>query len=571
MTPDDRRELEILRELERRDDRRNQEADLGGWLATYHGSVKPHAGPLLWAGPRADIRDAFAALPPAGDRPAVALLVEGGRSLGKTETARGYLLRDLLARRRTGIMWICERAGDAHSTARVIMNLVPPYMRGEKADNPRVRQWLQTPLGRLYPTARVMGGEEQIRLTLDGTGRTDAVVWFRGRGGQIRGQNEAGIRPDLAVLDDIVTPETAANPSTTDKVEAVVDDDVAGLGDLQRPCDRVLLANAIAFGDLADRKAASGTWRVVRGAVWTFLPPDSPAKRALLAVLRDQTHTEAERIQEAARRLADNPDAILGGARPTMPTIHTPLDLLLLEATLGTRAFGRAYQNIRSAAGLALWPMDKATWVPIEAGTAKLRTPAPLATARAAVWLDPRYSEDAERNDFAAACGVARVKVAGGTIDLALAAHVERCGTEGQRTLYWRAVDELVAQGIPAAAIVGGYETNGGVGSYLRDGFAADAIRRHALKLPVVVPEGFASTQGKYSIDRLEGLSYPIEAGTFAFAAHLKGTEAALQCDRLGTGYHDDAPDAFERARWRLAQQRGSFADLALALPARPW
>ena len=519
------------------------EAHLGHWLA----GTRPERFGRGWpVGPSRDILHAIEGL---DDPRMTALLIEAGRNFGKTETMRGLLLRDLLSKKRQGILWFSERAADAHATTRAMMSCFPEYRSSEKASAERILAYGRTPLGRLYPSARWTGGEECLRVALNGQDprkNVDAVIWARGRGGQIRGLLEQGIRPDLAVADDIVTPETAGNPETNNKIIKVLDDDVAGLGTFERRCQRVVLANAIAFDDVADQLPKRG-WTTVRGAVWSpGMPPESKAKAGLFAILRAPDVPLHERLQEAGCYYAENEAAILQGCAPTSP-IQTALDLLVIESEIGTVAFSHAYQNLRTASAAQLWPMGKAEWATVDGGSVRIGATAyPLHTCSGAVWLDPRYSEDIGRNDYAAAAAVLKVPTKGGAVRVVVALEVERCMADAERGLYWRAVDALHA--LVGARITGGYEACGGMEKYIDPEFSKDAARRRSEGLFAPIPVAVPSTQGKYSLDRMGRLAYPIEAHTVCFLDILRASEGVRQCSRLGSGYHDDAPDAIERA-----------------------
>lgn len=535
---------------------------LGMWLAYCRPNPKTdYAWPE--GTPRRDILAALSALNQPRPRYAHQILIEAGRSMGKTEMARGGATRDLLSGEINGLLVVAERSSAAEEVTSAIMATIPQYRKSERPDDALVQDYHATPLGSVYPDARWMGGQETLELSRDGNGRTDAVIWTRGIDGQLRGFNKEGIRVDRVLLDDAQTHRTAFSRAATETALAAIRGDLAGVGTPERPADLIMLANAIAPHDAADQLAASGGWRVTRGAVWSpGMPPEGEHKRRLFEILRDQGRIPEDRIRDAAAYFRAHTREILQGCRPTDPTRWAngstdpsapAFNLLLEEAKVGTRAFASNYQNLRLSSEAALWPMGKATWATIEGSAIRVGTrPYPLSSCHGAVWLDPRYSEDRQRNDYAAAAGVIMVPTRGGGICAVVALECERADAEQERGLYWRCVDALAEFGI--TSIRGGYEECGGQSKYIDPAFLADAERRTALGRRAPIPVATPSTQGKYSLDRLGRLAHPIEAGEVVFLDRLRGTEGIRLCQVLGSGDHDDAPDAIERAQWMLAQ-----------------
>lgn len=481
------------------------------------------------------------------DRPPFRLLVEGARGLGKTEIAREVALHRLLLGDETGVLFVGRTPPDSAAHVRYILDTIPPVRLREPPDDSRVRKWVDSPLGALFPDARVSGGVEHAAIHVHGR---LAHVWSRAPGGSIRGLNERGVRPSLVIADDLVTLEAALSPTQTETLRNVLDDDIGGLGTLETPVAIWLLGNAVAQGDLLDKLATSGKWLVERAPSWApSIPPDSPEKLELLRLI-----TAADATEDQARGYLDvNRDAILRGCRPTAPEVD-PYTLLRLEAVLGARAFRQSFQCERTAAADRLWAMERAPLVEVRDGRVIWPDGAPemvLAGCRAGVWLDPRGSDDADRNDYAAMALVVRepgqqdrVRRAVLRVDLA------RCRAVEQRAMLWRIFDHAVALGIPTKNIRVGYETNNAAKIAHEDFLQEDLrARRQAGKpAPANGIGGEWSSKGKLDIERIGRLEGPIEARRIGFHRDLLNTEAWQQCARLPHGEHDDAPDAIERA-----------------------
>lgn len=543
---------------------------LAAWMAYCRPDQKAE---YAWpAGtPRRDVLAGFSAFDQPRPRAAQWTLFEACRSAGKTVMARDFALRGMLSGRVRGVLAVAERAPDATAfVAALKATQMPEYRKSERPDDDTVRRYHATPLGATYPLARWSGGDTEWHLSRDGDGRTDAVVWTRGIDGHLKGFNEQGIRPDLVIPDDVQTSRSAYSATVTKSVLAALLGDCAGCGSPERPADMAVLANAIAPEDVPEKLSQLG-WRTIRGACWAGgMPPDGEHKRALFALLRAQDKTPEERLPAAWAYFRDHHEAILQGCTPTDPTRWTQgstdrdapaFNLLVQESIVGTRLFASHFQNLRMSSESALWPMGKATWLRrdgphlrvMDKTSQPVGGPIPLHNAQASVWLDPRYSEDIARNDYAAASAVIKVRTPAGFLRVVVALETERADAETERGLYWRAVDAVAAMGI--TSIVGGYEKCGGLEKYIDPALAVDAAARRLLGKPAPIPTAYPSTQGKYSLDRLGRLAYPIESGAFCFLDTLRGCEGIRQAERLGSGGHDDGPDAMERADNALANE----------------
>ena len=516
------------------------------WLAAHPLARLRYLRPSLFfsgfpVGPKRALAEAFATTPAAvPGRPPIAILGEQGRGLGKTQIARWSALARALEGEENGVAFFGASAPDAQKHTAAIIKDIPTLRASESPSDSTVRAWVRSPMGSLYPTLRVEGGVTAPILHLAGR---RIPLWARGRGGSTRGLELDGIRPSLVVLDDLVTLEAATSEKQAADHLKWVHDDAANLGTQAIPAAVWWIGNAIAAGDSLDLASASGRWHVVRGTVWTpHAPPDCAAKRGLLAdllVLPQHLAIPDELVAKWAPRLAD----ILAGAYPTDPD-QDPLALLRLEALMGPRAFARACMCLRLAEGEALWPMDRAHLVRVENGRLLWPTgPAvPLSSCRGAVWLDPRGSESADANDFAAAAGVV---VAPDGRRAVLAIEAERCPKARQRELYWLAVDALLGLGV--RSVVGGYETNNGANLAFDADWPEDARKRRERGLQAPIPAGVNSGAQKYGPERLDRVTDHIGDGRLAFLASLYQGASWRRMAAMPGG-HDDDGDAVERA-----------------------
>lgn len=511
----------------------------------------PDRSPLPYSPgvPRTRLIERLSSMPPGTvPREPHWTLAEMGRGLGKTETTRGFVLARLLSGADDGVLFTAERADDAEASLVWMQRLrIPPYRVSERSTDPVVRQWLKTPLGQAYPGLRWEGGAKQLRLHRPWL-RRDAYLWGRGAGAKIRGIIEDGIRPTIAVADDIISSATGWSQKTTTARLELLQDEVAGLGYTSPaiPCAIVVLANALHPDDLGTQISKRDGWVTVRGSVWsdpngvmaTGLP-ESAALDAILQELRQSSRmTEEERLALAGRLVAAAPEAV-AGYRPTDPG-HTVALLLLWQAAFGTRAFSRIFCCARHSSEMALWP-----WLSVKRVTDLDQSK----VKRCAVWLDPRYSEDETKNDFAAAVGIALLE---GDTAVVVSSGEARCHPDDAVPLLWSVHDETarICGQLPDS----GYEKNPGLAVHMGEEFRRTAMKRLAENIPTeMLPDAQPSIANKYGDDRLGRMVGLIETGRLAVLAGALSEEGERQCLRLGTGYHDDIPDAMERAHNLLA------------------
>src|SRR5262249_27641179 len=97
-----------------------------------------------------------------------------------------------------------------------------------------------------------------ILPTVAGSPASGAVIQVASMEGAIRGLNVAGpdgeqLRPDMVILDDVQTKESAKSPILTGDREQLILDDVVGLAGPDVEIAAVMLCTVIFEGDLSER------------------------------------------------------------------------------------------------------------------------------------------------------------------------------------------------------------------------------------------------------------------------------------------------------------------------------
>jgi len=166
------------------------------------------------------------------------------------------------------------------------------------------RQRTQTVLGN--PTLMEWGKGGVIFPTVKGSKASGAVIRVFGAESAIQGQVCRELRPDLAVLDDIETPESARNPAEVAKRRDLIDRSVLGLAGPNRrigvcyPCT-IICADCLAdeFTDPRRRPA----WNGIRHKLIVRMPDSMDMWETYMAMRREQM-IKAALGQEGGDRLA---------------------------------------------------------------------------------------------------------------------------------------------------------------------------------------------------------------------------------------------------------------------------
>jgi hypothetical protein len=192
----------------------------------------------------------------------------------------------------------------------------------------------------------------------DGTNVSGATVTVAGLTGALRGQSHAlpggeVVRPELVILDDPQTRESALSPTQTNERLSIVQGDVLGMAGPGRRITALMPCTVICEGDLADRllnRERNPQWQGERTqAVYTW-----PANEALWAQylrLRAEALRRGSDPGEATAFYAAHREPMDAGAVIAWPARHHPDELsavqhvINLRADLGGEAFAAEYQN----------------------------------------------------------------------------------------------------------------------------------------------------------------------------------------------------------------------------------
>ena len=205
---------------------------------------------------------------------------------------------------------------------------------------------------------RISWTEKQIILpTVKGSAASGAVVRVTGITGRIRGMrhtNAAGesIRPDLVILDDPQTDESAASPAQTARREQILAGAVLGLGGPKKKIAAVMPCTVIYRDDLADRalnRDRHPIWQGERAKLLYALPTNSELWEEY-ARLRAQGLRAGDAGKAATEFYRRNREAMDAGAIAGWPERFNPDELSAIQHAMNLkidrpRAFAAEGQN----------------------------------------------------------------------------------------------------------------------------------------------------------------------------------------------------------------------------------
>lgn len=509
--------------------------------------------------PRARLIERFGAIPAA--RPGRAphrYCAEMYRGCGKTALMRLILvLGRLLYGQEQGALLVNRNADMASPHSRAIMGLVPER-RARRSTPPH------TPLTDLFPGVEWSGSVESWQLHvphLPGLNDAphDAPVYTRGIGGDLRGFLQGFTRPTLAIFDDIETADSARSPLERASVWRSVTEEAAGIAPEDIGLASVMLCNALALDDASARAEVDPGWIHDRVGIWARPPEETPLVRELEALW----HTTPGAPEQKNAAVHAHPRA---SEVETLTTMADPqrsvLWALCMRWSEGRKPFARMRECLRTSHGERTFELEKAVLCKLGTEVERADTSKVLLSALdIVIWLDPRFSKHATKNDYAAVVVVA--KDAQGrryTLD----ADLVRDRGSASRKRVWIILDRFLALGADPRRVRIGYETNGGSEGTYEETFDEDVIARRKAGLFCPDIEGHNSVGAK--LDRIETMEDPIHSGRWQIAAHLVRSELWQQLQLVPHGTHDDGPDAMERAGWMLAQRR---AGSGLAAPIK--
>lgn len=192
----------------------------------------------------------------------------------------------------------------------------------------------------------------------DGRNVSGSTVTVAGLTGALRGQshglaNGEIIRPELVILDDPQTRESANSPSQCAERVAIVTGDVLGMAGPGRKIAAMMPCTVIREGDLADQlldRERNPQWQGERTkAVYTWPKREKPWEtyRKLRAdgLRRNGDTTEATDYYRQNREAMDAGAVVAWPARHNEDELSAVQHVMNLRADLGDEAFSAEYQN----------------------------------------------------------------------------------------------------------------------------------------------------------------------------------------------------------------------------------
>lgn len=192
----------------------------------------------------------------------------------------------------------------------------------------------------------------------DGQNVSGATVTVAGLTGALRGQSHALpsgeiIRPELVILDDPQTRESANSPSQCAERVAIVTGDVLGMAGPGRKIAAIMPCTVIRQGDLADQlldRERNPQWQGERTkAVYAWPKAEKlwETYRKLRAdgLRRDGNTTEATDYYRQHREAMDEGAVVAWPARYNADELSAVQHVMNLRADLGDEAFWAEYQN----------------------------------------------------------------------------------------------------------------------------------------------------------------------------------------------------------------------------------
>lgn len=194
--------------------------------------------------------------------------------------------------------------------------------------------------------------------TVKGKASSGAVIRVAGITGAIRGAKHVGgdgkpIRPDLAILDDPQTDESARSPSQNATREAVISKAVLGLAGPKKKIAAVMPCTIISPGDLADRildRDRHPAWQGERSAMVAKWPTNQALWDQYAEIrrqgMRDGDEGKAATEFYRANRVAMDEGSVVGwAARFNDDELSAIQNAWNLRIDRGDRAFFAEYQN----------------------------------------------------------------------------------------------------------------------------------------------------------------------------------------------------------------------------------
>lgn len=288
------------------------------------------------------------------------------RGSGKTTLAEVAVLRAVLYGLRRFVVLVCATAPLARRRLKAIMRELEA---NEKllADFPEACFPIKA-LGRIHnrasgqtldgaPTRMELTAESVVLPTVPKAASSGAVLQVCGMEGAIRGLNVAGptgemLRPDMVLIDDAQTRESARSLSQTMERESIVSSDILGLAGPDTTIAAAMLCTVIYPGDLSDRfldHELHPEWQGVRTRMLDAMPSNMDLWDRYAEVLRESLRS-GDQGKRANQFYVENREALEAGAVVTWPQRKKPNEVSGLQSAMNEyirdrRGFLAEYQN----------------------------------------------------------------------------------------------------------------------------------------------------------------------------------------------------------------------------------
>ena len=402
---------------------------------------------------------------------------------------------------------------------------------------------LYADLHRVYGPFTVKGTKTDFRVRASGLSDYASYKAFS-FGGSIRGTKDArGRRLTKIVIDDGEHPSKVRSPVQREKTWGYLTKDILKAGDtctIARVVGTVLHPDAMLSRLLGATLEGMPGWTAKRWQAVISWPTDTKRWARCKQLWADLT--DPDREETALSYYHRHREAMDAGVEVLWPEKEPIYELMVMLWTDGEASFYSEKQNIAvDPARQVFWP-DK--WARCsfdgETITTSKGRKVLLSSCKVAVWLDPRASEQTEKNDYAALTLAAEDRFG---IKYLLKTSLQRIATLGQLHLMWAAFGMIGSRGLY------GYEDNGFallIGTIFN---AQRQAKREAGESWNLLLTGHTSTSNKN--DRIATMAPKMGLGWIEVADDMDPI-AIEQAREFPTGTHDDGPDSWERAIWLL-------------------
>ena len=208
------------------------------------------------------------------------------------------------------------------------------------------------------PTRIEWLNDKIVLPTIEGSVASGVVISCSGmKGSDIRGQNHARpdgkvVRPQLAMVDDPQTTESAWSPSQSQRREAILAGDVLGMAGPGKKISGLMACTVIRPGDMADNildREKHPEWQGERTKMVYAFPTNEKLWQQYAEIRADSLRNDGDG-SEATEFYRKNRDAMDAGSIVAWPQRHNPDELSAIQHAMNLKlrdeeAFFAEYQN----------------------------------------------------------------------------------------------------------------------------------------------------------------------------------------------------------------------------------